>query len=87
MKHMEANKHKAGHSHHKNEMEHHKLRDKHKAAHQSVHGHSSGEIPNPKMAKDDHQEGISRVTQRHGDMPVGQHGSMAGGWHHERHGK
>lgn len=82
MKHVEANKHKHGHPHHKNEMEHHKMRDKHKAAHDN--GNSSGEIPNPKMAKDNHQEGISRVKQRHGDMPVGQHGSMAGGWKHER---
>jgi hypothetical protein len=90
MKHMEANKHKHGHHHHKNEMEHHKMRDKHKAAHESKmseHGHSSGDIPNPKMANDNHQQGIERIKQRHGDMPVGQHGSMAGGWSHERHGK
>ncbi len=82
---MEANKHKSGHAFHKNEMEHHKMRDKHKAAHDN--GNSSGEIPNPKMAKDNHQVGIARKLQKHGDMPVGQHGSMSGGWKHERQGK
>lgn len=90
MKHMEANKHKHGHHHHKNEMEHHKLRDKHKAAHESkmsVHGHSSGEIPNPKMSNDNHQQGIKRVKQKHGDMEVGVHGSMANGFSHERKGR
>lgn len=86
-KHHAANAHKAGHPFHKNEMDHHKMRDKHKAAHEShmsVHGHSSGDISNPKMANDNHQQGIERVKQRHGDMPVGQHGSMSDGWRHDR---
>lgn len=82
MSHMAKNAHKAGKPHHKNEMEHHKLRDKHHAAY-SAQKPSSGGIVDPKMANDSHKEGISRVKQKMGDMPVGQHGSMAGGWKHD----
>jgi hypothetical protein len=87
MKHMEANKHKHGHSHHKNEMEHHKMRDTHKAQHERKVADNHGHPEHTGMVKDDHQEGIARIKQRPGDMPVGQHGSMSGGWSHERHGK
>jgi hypothetical protein len=61
-------------------MEHHKLRDKHHAAHKAKMERGN-EVP-PHEVKDSHQEGISRVKQRPGDMQVGQHGSMAGGWSH-----
>jgi hypothetical protein len=78
------------HHHHKREAEHHKERHHHKMAHirikeQEYSGHEShmshliGGV-----VKDDHQEGISRVKQRKGDMEVGQSGSMSGGWEHKR---
>lgn len=95
------NSHKDGHSHHKNEMAHHKMRDSHKAAHHSKkmseHGvskhapmHEHGAQPHHLIggtSADNHQQGIERKKMRSGDMPVGQHGSMADGWRHERHGE
>jgi hypothetical protein len=81
MSEMSKNSHKAGHPDHKNEMEHHRMRDKAHSAHRS-HMEHGNEKP-PHEVKDSHQEGISRVKQKPGSMPVGQHGSMAGGWKHE----
>lgn len=93
------NAHKDGHHHHKNEMAHHKMRDHHKASshsHQSkMHGHDKhapvhehGAEPHHLIggtSNDNHQEGIARVKMRPGQLDVGQHGSMADGWRHERH--
>lgn len=76
------NAHKAGHPHHKNEMEYHKMRDKAHAMHK-MHGEKGNEKP-PHEVKDSHQEGISRVKQKPGSMQVGQFGGMAGGWRHDR---
>jgi len=98
-KHHAKNAHKDGHPHHKNEMSHHKMRDHAHAANKSMHHkehgthkhapiHEMGANPTHLIggtSHDNHQEGISRVKQRSGSMPVGQHGSMADGWRHERH--
>jgi hypothetical protein len=78
--HMEANKHKSGHHYHKGEMAHHKMRDQHKAAHERKEANNHGHPEHTAVVKDNHQQGISRVIQRPGAMPVGQHGSMSGGW-------
>lgn len=78
------------HHHHKAEAKHLKERESHKkanhsriekeyAGHESSKAHYIGGVVNDK-----HQEGISRVLQRSGDMEVGQFGSMAGGWEHKR---
>lgn len=79
----------------KAEMEHHKERAKHKAAHHSKmagmhskhpamheHGksHHGGMIDN-KHVNDSHQQGIERVKMRHGELEVGQHGKMGMGHH------
>lgn len=93
------NSHKDGHPHHKNEMAHHKMRDKHHAMnkehHKKEHGvdkhlpiHEVGMEPKHLIGgttNDNHQEGIKRKIQRPGAMQVGQHGSLADGWRHERH--
>lgn len=93
------NAHKDGHSYHKNEMAHHKMRDSHKAKHEShmnaEHGrdkhmpiHETGMEPKHLIGgttADNHQQGISRKIQRPGAMQVGQHGSMADAFRHERH--
>ena len=79
------------HHHHKREAEHHKDREKAKDAHRGMkereyaghESHMSHLIGG--VVKDDHQQGISRVLQRRGDMEVGQHGSMSGGWKHGNH--
>ncbi len=67
------------HHHRLHEMEHHRERERHKAAHHSEksreYSHHPGLIDD-RMVKEDHQEGISRVTQRKGAMEVGQHGKM-----------
>lgn len=82
--------HHKHHHHHKHEMEHHKHREMHKKHHHAVkseeYSHHPHMIDN-KHVKEDHQEGISRVMQRKGDMEVGQHGSMSGGWKKKSHGK
>lgn len=97
-KHHAANAHKDGHHHHKNEMAHHKMRDAHKAKHHEhkkemhhVHKHAAmhehGMEPKHLVGgsvADNHQQGIARKIQRPGAMEVGQHGSMADGWRHDR---
>jgi hypothetical protein len=57
------------HHNRKGEMEHHKMREKHKSAH-----HSS--MIDNRHVSDNHQQGIERVKMRPGDMEVGQHGKM-----------
>jgi Spy/CpxP family protein refolding chaperone len=84
MKHMEANKHKAKHHYHKNEMEHHKMRDMHKMAHERKVASNHGKPEHTAVVNENHQQGFERVKQKPGSMPVGQHGSMSGGWNHER---
>jgi len=79
---------KHGHPHHKAEMHHHKVRHEHKRAHHSEKASEYSHHPHMhdnRMTKEDHQQGISRVLQRKGDMEVGQHGSMSGGWKHGEH--
>jgi hypothetical protein len=70
--------HKVHHHRHK-EMEHHKERARHKAAHNAEKAREyslhPGMVDN-RMVKEDHQEGIARVVQRKGAMEVGQHGKM-----------
>lgn len=86
------------HHHHKHEAEHLKERHKHKMAHHSQKEGEYKSHPKIKpevgytgmehliggVVKDDHQQGISRKLLRAGDMDVGQHGSMSGGWEHKR---
>lgn len=84
------------HHHYKNEAMHHKERHHHKMKHHSMKEHEYSSHPKLKevgytgmehliggVVKDDHQQGISRKILRSGDMDVGQHGSMSGGWKHE----
>lgn len=80
------------HHHRKGEMEHHAMREKHKNAHRGkmaeehakhpkMHEHGKShhkEMNDNRMLHDNHQEGIARKLQRHGDMEVGQHGKMIG---------
>lgn len=87
------------HHHHKHEAEHHKQRHSHKSSHHSKKEHEHGSHPhmhqhgNPGsqshliggIVHDSHQEGISRKLVKKGDMDVGQHGSMSGGWKHGEH--
>lgn len=87
------------HHHHKHEAAQHKVKEHHRSAHHSkkAHEHSSHphmhEHGNPGhmshliggVVHDDHQQGISRKLVKKGDMDVGQHGSMSGGWKHEHH--
>jgi hypothetical protein len=86
-------KHHGAAHHRKAEMEHHAIRNSHKAAHHAAHPkmHEHGSKVSPKShssmidnrhVNDNHQQGISRVLQRKGDMEVGQHGKMGMG-HHE----
>jgi hypothetical protein len=76
------------HHHHKNEMEHHKMREHHKKSHRSEkaeeYSHHPHMIDN-RMVSENHQQGIERVKMRKGDLEVGQHGSMAGGWKNGHH--
>lgn len=67
----------------KHEMHHHKMREMHKKAHHAKkemaheREHEMHKIMmDNRKVKEDHQEGIHRVLQRHGDMEVGQHGKM-----------
>lgn len=68
--------------HRKHEMEHHKEREKAKREHHSEKSREYDHHPemmDDRIVKEDHQEGISRVTQRKGSMEVGQHGKMGKG--------
>lgn len=57
------------------------MHEKHKKMEHKEHKEHKGMIDN-RMVKDNHQEGIERVKQRKGDMPMGQGGCMSGGWKH-----
>jgi hypothetical protein len=84
------------HHHHKHESHHHKERHHHKMKNKSnkEHEYKSHSMPLREpghmehliggVVKDNHQEGISRKILRSGDMDVGQHGSMSGGWKHKK---
>ncbi len=50
---------------------HHKEREMHRKAH-----HARMDDMHKGAVKEDHQEGIKRVMQRKGDMPVGQGGKL-----------
>ena len=92
-----AHKSHAKHHNMKGEVAHHKAREAARNVHRSKEAgeHSTHEamtskervLPpehlkeHPGFVSDSHQEGISRVMQRPGDMEVGQHGSMSiPGW-------
>lgn len=85
------------HHHRKGEMAHHANREMHKSHHRakmaaehSLHAapHEHNKMPghlkeHNSIVKDSHQEGISRVMQRKGDMEVGQYGKMMVHEHHK----
>jgi hypothetical protein len=79
MEHHKKHHHK---EHHAKGME--TLKKSHQKERSPGNEHHSNMIDN-RMVSDNHQQGIERVKQRPGSMPVGQKASMEDGWRHGRH--